>query len=1256
MDNDWLDSVDEDRRQKFESAWLSGPPPGIAEYLPPAEDARFVGTLEELVHIDMEFRWKGAPDEGSRSLLPGVASYIERFPELNRPGILDRLLQGEFEFRHRYGERPSPDEFLGRFADWKGLSEDLKSSLEQIILRIGRDARPDRPGDRLGHYKLIAEHGRGGFGAVWRAEDSRLGRRIAIKRLSRQLSRSAESRRRFLNEARITARLEHPGIVPIYDISNQEEEAAYYAMKLVRGKTLAETIRDLYESPGDVKDEVRFRRLLSIFLQVCQTIRYCHDAGVLHRDLKPQNVIVGSFGESIVLDWGLASFVDEPAAGKLPQGDGDSSGPIAISPTRSLDSGKSGIKGTPAYMAPEQASGNASAIGVRTDVYGLGAMLCHILTGQPPVFPHANSNGLLEEVRKGAWTEPVAIRNSVPGPLNAICRKAMARDPEDRYDSVSALAQEVENYLADLPVTAFHENWRARSRRWIRRHPTLVACGVLAMVFAGIAALLGLFLWQKEREEQLLRIAEVRRQAERADAMAFAQLQAGRFDSAAGFWNQASEVLAGEPSLGDAYRQVVARRTRAQRIDDFYRLSKTAQERMFFDQLREAAIYSQAALDCVGALDHVDWWNNLPAADLSKAQLRDLRLHVYRQWGVLATMRLADQAENGFSMEWLTGTAAGKGDARDLPLVSAAMFAASQGNRFRAARALQIITELGAAMTGKGNGVNLVISEPLNGTDAAMLGSILDTHAPRDATGKNLIRPFLGMRDPEQVAASWLQDAIADAPEWNWLPIFIGTNELRNGRNEDAIRSFSHALGVEPGNWVAYMHRAMASLQAAETSNNRRDRQNALRNASRDLQRAHDLESGNPFLYWVDGLLAGRELEDGKFQRSIRAALLRHPAAMHTDGNHFAGVSALYLDLARTKVDKDLAAAGDPFNLLLLRGMLMIWKGEFEPAAADLKRAVELRPDHREARGLLGLASFHLTTDPAEKAVALETAAQACRSGSDIWLLHIFCIEQQLAAGSANTDLDAALLNCDRVAITDWQRAITSLVRARHLIANGEIDRAVEAFDTAIAADLAVDTGKLSQEVDERDAPELARRIRDHERRIGPRAGIAGLPETIERPALMNGDFELGLSFDWGNSAKIRDSSIWSNHDNCQSRAEISAIAPHSGRYSLKIVNPGPGDEGSGYGRMHQSFPATPGAKYRIRCWVRSEDLETEGLQIGIDDGEFHPVIRAGGTIENWTLFEGAFVANEAEVVLEIRSQGKGDVWLDDISIEVEKQ
>jgi tetratricopeptide (TPR) repeat protein len=605
-------------------------------------------------------------------------------------------------------------------------------------------------------------------------------------------------------------------------------------------------------------------------------------------------------------------------------------------------------------------------------------------------------------------------------------------------------------------------------------------------------------------------------------------------------------------------------------------------------------------------------------------------------------------------MDWLTGAAANKGQSNDHSLISAAMYAANQGNRFRTARTLQIIAELGAAMTGEGEGVNLLISDPLNGTDAAMLGSILDTHAPRDETGKNMIRPFLGMRDPEEAAGQWLRDAIADSPDWDWLPIFAGTNELRNGRNEEAIRSFSHALGVDPDNWVAYMHRAMASLQNAGTSKNRRDRQSAVRNATRDLQRAHDLESGNSFLFWVDGLLAGEEFDDGKFQRSIRAALMRHPPAMHISGNHFAGVSGIYLDMAKAKVDSQLETASDPFDLLLLRAMLMIWKDQHELAVVDLRKATELRPDHQEARGLLGLATFHLTTDVAERTAAMEAIDSACRSGSDIWLLHFFRLEQGIAANHAADVLDASLLSCEPLAITDWQRAITSIGRARHCLQNRTEPEAIEAFEAAIAADLAVDTRQLAEDAEAANAPELMKRLREYARRTGPETGFGDPARAIEQPALLNGDFELGLSFEWGNSTRSRDPSIWSNHEGCQSRAETSSKLAHSGEHSLHVMNPK--IDGTGYGRMQQVFPATPGATYRVHCWLRTEDLAPDALLIGIADDDFQPVIRVGGQARDWTRFEGSFVAKGAEVVLEIRCQGKGEVWLDDVSIESERR
>ncbi len=176
-----------------------------------------------------------------------------------------------------------------------------------LTLRLSGQTRDVKPGTTIGRYEITHEHGRGGFGAVWRATDTKLGRRIAVKQLGQRLATDAESRRRFMSEARVTANLEHPGIVPVYDISSQGDDFAYYTMRLIQGRTLAEAIEVLHKlDPLSSAFELLRQKLLQSFVDVCQTIQYAHSQGVIHRDLKPQNMIVGDYGETIVLDWGLA--------------------------------------------------------------------------------------------------------------------------------------------------------------------------------------------------------------------------------------------------------------------------------------------------------------------------------------------------------------------------------------------------------------------------------------------------------------------------------------------------------------------------------------------------------------------------------------------------------------------------------------------------------------------------------------------------------------------------------------------------------------------------------------------------------------------------------------------------------------------------------------------------------------------------------------------------------------------------------------
>jgi serine/threonine protein kinase len=293
--------------------------------------------------------------------------------------------------------------------------------------------------DRTARYSLLHLHAQGGIGQVWRARDSELGRVVALKELRPEMVQHPDLRARFLEEARVTGQLEHPGIVPVYELAQHpENRQPFYVMRFVKGRTLSQAIQEFHlKRAGSTARPIDLLDLLNAFVAVCNTIAYAHAQGVLHRDLKGPNVLLGDFGEVVVLDWGLAKRIhhaEEP-----------STLPVEGASDRTLHGQ---ILGTPAYMAPEQAEGRLDAIGPHTDVYGLGALLYEILTGRPPF----DGDQTREVLRKVCQEEPVPPRqlwSGVPPPLEAISLKALAKLPAGRHESASALARDVQSWLAE---------------------------------------------------------------------------------------------------------------------------------------------------------------------------------------------------------------------------------------------------------------------------------------------------------------------------------------------------------------------------------------------------------------------------------------------------------------------------------------------------------------------------------------------------------------------------------------------------------------------------------------------------------------------------------------------------------------------------------------------------------------------------------------------------------------------------------------
>ena len=357
-------------------------------------------------------------------------------------------------------------------------------------------------GEHRNRYARTHIHARGGIGQVWLARDGDLGREVALKELRPEQGRNATAWNRFVEEARITGQLEHPGIVPVYELAVRPDDGKpFYTMRFIRGRTLNQAARDYHEKKAAGQDgPLDLASLLTAFVSLCNTAGYAHSRGVIHRDLKGQNVVLGDFGEVMLLDWGIAKLVDQPRSTEgAPSG---AEGPVRLGDDESAHQATvdGQVLGSPFYMAPEQAEGKIEAIDARTDVYGLGAILYEILTGRPP-YDGTDTIEVLRKVRETSPIPPRQVEPRTPGALEAICLKAMAKRPDDRYPTAMALADEVRRWLADEPVSTFREPWPTRLARWSKRHRTAVASAAALLMTAVVALSVSTVLIGRERDE-----------------------------------------------------------------------------------------------------------------------------------------------------------------------------------------------------------------------------------------------------------------------------------------------------------------------------------------------------------------------------------------------------------------------------------------------------------------------------------------------------------------------------------------------------------------------------------------------------------------------------------------------------------------------------------------------------------------------------------------------------------------------------------
>ncbi|NNE01359.1 MAG: serine/threonine protein kinase [Pirellulaceae bacterium] len=358
-------------------------------------------------------------------------------------------------------------------------------------------------------FSLIRKLGEGGLGTVWLARDENLRRYVAIKEIRSEHARTfGPTIARFRREAEVTGRLEHPGIVPIYQFGTDSESGHFfYVMRFLGKQTMHDAITEYHERrEGGNEEPLLMHRLLTSFVKLCYSVAHAHSRKVVHRDLKPENVALDNFGEVVLLDWGLAKINDETGAADAAfEPDDEDVNEVSLTMA-------SQVLGSPMYMSPEQAAGRLEEIDERTDVYGLGGILYAILTGQAPHEQSRNNaestsmSNLLDAIVGRPAPHAQDLNPAVSPELDAVCHKAMQQKRYLRYPTASSIAEDVERFMAGDKVSAYQEPWKRQIKRWIYAHPRFSQLvGLIALIVLLTLTVVGYSVRQTQVAEDTFR-------------------------------------------------------------------------------------------------------------------------------------------------------------------------------------------------------------------------------------------------------------------------------------------------------------------------------------------------------------------------------------------------------------------------------------------------------------------------------------------------------------------------------------------------------------------------------------------------------------------------------------------------------------------------------------------------------------------------------------------------------------------------------
>jgi eukaryotic-like serine/threonine-protein kinase len=774
---------------------------------------------------------------------------------------------------------------------------------------------------------------------------------------------------------------------------------------------------------------------------------YAHSCGIIHRDLKPDNIVLGEYGETIILDWGLAKVRDPETTDSEPM-------PLLQAAPASATVTQPGtVMGTPAYMSPEQAAGRVEEVDERSDVYALGAILYQLLTGIPP-YRGSTSGEILEQVAAQAPPPPRSLDVRIPRSLEAICLRAMARSRDERYAEAALLIRDLERYLADEPVAVYRGRWWERASRWARHHRTAVASAAVALVLVVAGGVGGLFLWQKaehRREQQTEKyLTELQRSAQNGEASALAELRAGQFAGAEKLLHQAVAALRDEPKLEAFRARLDSQWKRIRGLVEFYSLADQAEKLAFLEYDVEALTACERALTNLGILHDPEWAAHLPATDLTdpadanpERLLQQLREDVYRTLMLLGALRLRPVLMKKSD------------DPVALEACRSALEAVEMAHRFRPSFSGRLVELFCYLRLGQLH--RLLIwkpaTEPTSAADyyfAGMAHVWLTAAEKDDAIRRLLELPLtralsgLDFQKARQTSERYLRMAADREPKHYWTQFWLAWSFAVAGDFTAAAQAYDTCVALRPEYALGYAQRGqMLILQLLKTPE--ADRRRELeRRGLEDLNRAQALEPDEPHIHW---LRAGSLSHLGRLPEALeafaRAMELERPLAEWKDEHigqekqhlfkeaadfakqvtardpgrveAWADLAAAELALghfaeARSAVGRALERRPDDVRSLAVRGAVHLQEKQIEPALADFRRALVSAPDHYLA--LAGIAKAHLARDH---------------------------FEESLAA------FDHLLT----IAATDWRRVEAHLGRARCLFRLGRTEEARQAVDSA---------------------------------------------------------------------------------------------------------------------------------------------------------------------------------------------------------------